>query len=126
MLRLSEDQNTQLHALAERMKKQEEDMAESMRKQDENNWKILSQAKSSFCALLEVKDMLHHVCTAIVDIRGLLLSQATTRSLDPTKGLPLIVEDALGNIIEVPLDLVHSWEVGLPPTAPTSALMNVN
>jgi len=70
MLRLSRDQNTQLHALAERMKKHEIHMAEKLQRQGENSWAILSQVKSGFCVLLEVKDMLHQVCTAVVEIRG--------------------------------------------------------
>ncbi len=111
MLRLSRDQNTQLHALAERMKTQEDKMTEMMKKQDENTWAVLSQAKNVFCVVLEVKDMVNQLCAGIVDLRVLLSSQTMTRPLDPTRNLPLFVEDALGEIIEIPLDLVHSWEV---------------
>jgi len=118
MLRLSRDQNTQLHALAERMKKHEISMAQKLQRQDENSWAILSQVKSGFCVLLEVKDMLHQVCTTVVEIRGLLLNQAISAALDPTKGLPLVVEDAFGNIIEMPLELIHSWEVCLSAMFP--------
>jgi hypothetical protein len=111
MLRLSQDQNTQLFALAERMKQHEENMAERMQKQDENHRAVLSQMKSGFGVLIEVKEMLHQVCAAVVDFRVLLSTQTVARTLDPTKNMPLIVEDALGNIIEFPLGLVHSWEV---------------
>ncbi|GAB1311654.1 Fungal N-terminal domain-containing protein [Madurella fahalii] len=95
-LRLSQDQTTQLYALSERMKNQEE-----------SGWAILSQAKRTFNAVLGVKDMVSQACQAMVELRALVIS----RSLDPTQDMPLIVEDALGNIIKIPLDLVHSWEM---------------
>lgn len=95
-LRLSQDQTTQLYALSERMKKQEGKI-----------WDILSQAKQTFSAVLGVRDMVSQVYQAVIGLRALVISH----SLDPTKDLPLIVEDALGNTIKIPLDLVHSWEV---------------
>lgn len=100
ILHLSQDQTTQLDALTERMKKQEG-----------NTETILSQLRGTLCAVLEIKDKVNHIFKAIIDFRLLLLNQTIPRPLDPTRNLPLIVEDALGTVMEIPLDLVHSWEV---------------
>ncbi|KAK4153252.1 hypothetical protein C8A00DRAFT_15503 [Chaetomidium leptoderma] len=100
MLHLSRDHSTQLYALGEKVEKQEE-----------TGSAVLSQAKGTFRIVLEVKEMVNQLCKTVADIQLLLSSRTITKSLDPTKNLPLIVEDALGNIMEIPLDLVHSWEV---------------
>ncbi len=111
ILRLSQDQNTQLFTLAESMKRHEEAVTKMLQKQDENSGAILSQMTTGLGILLEVKGILNQVCAAVVDVRVFLSTYSITRTLDPTKNLPLVVEDALGNVIEFPLDLIHSWEV---------------
>ncbi|KXX74530.1 hypothetical protein MMYC01_209032 [Madurella mycetomatis] len=87
-LRLSQDRTTQLYALSKRMKKQEGDI-----------WVILFQVKPTFSAVLGIRDMVSQVYQAVIGLQALVISH----SLDPTKDLPLIVEDALGNTIRIPL-----------------------
>lgn len=100
MLHLSRDQSTQLFALSERVKTQTEHIDT-----------VVSQNKSRFRVILDIKDVVTQLVTVVADFRVLLSNQAITRPLDPTRNLPLIVEDALGTLVEIPLDLVHSWGV---------------
>ena len=54
---------------------------------------------------------------AVVSLETAVSDPVLRKPLDPTKGMPLVIEDALRETIEIPLNLVHSWEVGnaLPP-----------
>jgi len=63
------------------------------------------------------------VKSIIVDIKGVLemfksqmsMAEATPRGLDTHwKQAPMTLEDALGNFIPIPLELVNSWDVWLP------------
>ena len=43
------------------------------------------------------------------------MAETTPRGLDTHwKQPPVTLEDALGNLIPIPLELVNSWHVGLP------------
>ncbi|KAK4185619.1 hypothetical protein QBC35DRAFT_465409 [Podospora australis] len=97
---LSLDQNSQLHSLEKRISAQES-----------TNASLLSHATNTFCVVLEIKDTVNRVCQAVVDLRALVTSISSLRLLDPTKNLPLFLEDALGARIEIPLHLIHSWEM---------------
>lgn len=44
----------------------------------------------------------------------MLMAESTPRGLDTHwKQAPVTLEDALGNLIPIPLELVNSWDVGL-------------
>jgi len=81
-----------------------------------DNRETLSIVKSTFCAVREVKDLVDRACQVVVSLQVLASNSMFFRGLDPTRNLPLVVEDALGNILEIPLDLIHSWEVTDLPT----------
>lgn len=59
----------------------------------------------------EVNNHVSHVQRAIVRLETAVSDPVLKNPLDPTKDMPLFIEDPLGNSIEIPLDLVHSWEV---------------
>ncbi|OIW29471.1 hypothetical protein CONLIGDRAFT_328831 [Coniochaeta ligniaria NRRL 30616] len=71
---------------------------------------LLLFTKSSLCAVKGVQQMLGQVFQAVLSLHDLVSRTVYFRSLDPTKGLPIILEDALGNVREVPLNWLHSWE----------------
>lgn len=72
--------------------------------------------------LASVQEINNHVVNvrqAVTTLQTKVTSPMPRNFLDPTKDMPLFVDDALGNTIEIPLRLVHSWEVcdshPLPP-----------
>jgi hypothetical protein len=90
-------------------------VSERLAVQGGNNRETLSIVKSTFSAVREVKDLIDRACQVAVSLQVLASNSIFFRGLDPTRNLPLAAEDALGNILEIPLDLIHSWEVtGLP------------
>ena len=60
----------------------------------------------------EVNDHVNTVRQAVVSLEAAVSDPVLRKPLDPTKGMPLIIDDALRGTIEIPLNLVHSWEVG--------------
>jgi len=66
---------------------------------------------STLSGLHEVKDLIDRLCQMIAKLQVLASNSMFFYGLDPTKDLPLVVEDALGNVLQIPLDLVHSWKV---------------
>lgn len=59
----------------------------------------------------EVNKHVGHVHRAVVQLETAVSDPVLRNALDPTKDMPLIIEDPLRNTIEIPLKLVHTWEV---------------
>lgn len=83
----------------------------SLDRQETNSNTILSVAKSALGAVNGLQQMVDRIYYAVLSLQDVASRALYLRSLDPTKGLPIILEDALGNIREIPLDWVNSWEV---------------
>lgn len=64
-----------------------------MKRQEEHTEAVVSQTSSSYQVVLEVRDMVRQLVQAVVDFRVMLSHQTITRPLDPTRNLPLVVED---------------------------------
>lgn len=63
--------------------------------------------------LVEIKDMLAVVAQNIVRLQFQASDTMHFKALDPTKGMPIMLEDPLGFVLEIPLDCVHDWDVSL-------------
>ena len=50
------------------------------------------------------------VTTALLSLQMLMFAPLL-RGLDPTKGLPVFLEDALGEVLEIPLQWLDDWDV---------------
>lgn len=75
---------------------------------------IFTLMKTTSAALFELKDMLGRCAQLSVSLQTLASNPMFFRSLDPTRNMPVVFEDALGNVLEIPLDWLHNWGVGNP------------
>lgn len=73
-----------------------------LEKQAETGSQAIETLKRTFTALLEVKDMIGQLTQAVVSLQVSASNQSDLRRLDPTKELPVILEDSLGRLIEIP------------------------
>ncbi|KAK4111492.1 hypothetical protein N656DRAFT_780793 [Canariomyces notabilis] len=87
------------------------DVSQRLQVQEVNSKMTLSIVQGTFRAVREVRELVDRVCQAVVGLQIIASNSMFFRALDSTKNLPLVVEDALGSFIEIPLDLVHSWEM---------------
>ncbi|KAB5576011.1 hypothetical protein GE09DRAFT_1265508 [Coniochaeta sp. 2T2.1] len=71
---------------------------------------LLFYAKSTLGAVKSLQQVVGQVFQVALSLRELVVQSIYVRSLDPTKGLPVTFEDALGNVREIPLDWINSWE----------------
>lgn len=77
----------------------------------QTTWMILTKLKGGLAAIFEVKSMVGVIFQWVVDQRSREEYSMGLRGLDPTLNQPLILEDALGNIVEISLSLADCWEV---------------
>ncbi|GAB1309964.1 hypothetical protein MFIFM68171_00174 [Madurella fahalii] len=70
----------------------------------------LASAKQSFTAVVEVKKTLAEVAKAVISIQALASASTCLRFIDPTKDLPVIIEDALGGLFTIPAEWVDCLE----------------
>ncbi|KAJ4147159.1 hypothetical protein LMH87_001704 [Akanthomyces muscarius] len=68
------------------------------------------QDQDTFRAITEVKGHLQSVSQVIVDIQIAASSAMLMRPLDSTRGLPVILEDALGRSLEIPAQWIDTLE----------------
>lgn len=75
------------------------------------NEAILAFVQKLFHSIIELKQMMMQVVEALAQLQIWASSHMSIRGLDPTAGLPIILEDALGYILPIPLEWVEDWEV---------------
>ncbi|RSL94418.1 hypothetical protein CDV31_014332 [Fusarium ambrosium] len=109
MLDLLGVQNTASENQAEKL----EDMSQQLVVQEKSNRDILGLAKDTFSGILEVKALLVQISQTVVNLQVMASNSMFLRPLDPTKELPVILEDALGNELPIPSQWLDSleWEV---------------
>lgn len=88
---------------------------QSMQLVQQNNasWSLFSVAKDALSGILEVKTMLAQVSQNVVNLQAVATSSNIGVSLDPTRDMPVMIEDALGNQLPIPtiwLDTIQ-WDV---------------
>jgi len=85
----------------------------AVHQQESRTQMILFYAKSTLGAVKCLQQMVGQMFQTVLSLHDLASQGLYMRSLDPAKGLPVTLEDALGNIRENPLDWISSWEVCL-------------
>jgi hypothetical protein len=76
---------------------------------------IMLCLKQWIAALIDLKRTLAYVATMVAHIHIFIASSHSLYALDPTKGLPAILEDALGRRFSLPAEWLDGleWEVGI-------------
>ncbi|UPK95737.1 hypothetical protein LCI18_006672 [Fusarium solani-melongenae] len=71
------------------------------------------RAADTFYGMLEVKALLFQMSQTVINLQVMASHSMFLRPLDPTKELPVILEDALGNELPIPAQWLDSleWEV---------------
>ncbi|KAH7254936.1 hypothetical protein MRS44_016409 [Fusarium solani] len=90
-----------------------EDVSQQLVTQEKSSRDILGLAKDTFCGMLEVKALLVQISQTVINLQVMATHSMFLRPLDPTKELPVILEDALGNELPIPAQWLDSleWEV---------------
>ena len=83
--------------------------------QDRNSWDILSVAKDALSGIMEVKSLMIQLSQNVINLQIIASNPIFLRSLDPTKELPVVLEDALGRHLMIPPEWIDAldWEVRL-------------
>ncbi|KAK8929294.1 hypothetical protein VCV18_001956 [Metarhizium anisopliae] len=81
--------------------------------QEKGGRAILAVAKDAFRGIIEVKKLLAQVSQNVIDLQVVASNSICIRPLDPTRGVPVILEDALGRSLEIPAQWIDTleWEV---------------
>ncbi|RSL64865.1 hypothetical protein CEP51_013081 [Fusarium floridanum] len=111
------DQEEMLDLMRQQRKTTEEqvqkldEVSQQLVKQDTSSRNILAVAGEALSAIIQVKDLLFQVSQDVINVRTVLNSMFT-RSMDPTKELPVTIEDALGRHVPIPPEWLDSldWE----------------
>jgi len=73
--------------------------------------------KQSLAAVVEIKELLAQVANVVVSFQA--SSSTLLRFMDPTKELPVIVEDALGRQLTIPPGWIEFLQWNVSPAALT-------
>lgn len=113
ILELLRDQGRASEKQAEKL----EDMGQQLAVQEKSGRDILGLAKATFCGILEVKALLVQISQTVINLQVMASRSIYLRPLDPTKELPVVLEDALGNELPLPAEWLDSleWEVSIRP-----------
>ncbi|KID65919.1 hypothetical protein MAN_05578, partial [Metarhizium hybridum] len=81
--------------------------------QEKGGRAILAVAKDAFRGIIEVKKLLAQVSENVIDLQVVASNSICIRPLDSTRGVPVILEDALGRSLEIPAQWIDTleWEV---------------
>lgn len=109
-------QTEQLNAQSEQLeqaKQQLQAQSKQLVVQYEQGRSIFSVAKDALSGILEVKTMLVQVSQNVVNLHAVATNPSAGMVLDPTREMPVMLEDALGRQMPIPavwLDTIQ-WEV---------------
>ncbi|EXU97164.1 hypothetical protein X797_009783 [Metarhizium robertsii] len=81
--------------------------------QEKGGRAILAVARDAFRGIIEVKKLLAQVSQNVIDLQVVASNSIFIRPLDPTRGVPVILEDALGRSLEIRAQWIDTleWEV---------------
>lgn len=77
---------------------------------ERNSRTILTLARDALRGASAVKDLLSSVAEVVANLQIMASNAALMRSLDSTKGLPVVLEDALGRPLEIPAEWIDTLE----------------
>lgn len=74
-------------------------------------------SQGAHVALCVIVALLEQMAQGLVSLQACVFGWIALRSLrlDATRGLPVRLEDAMGSIIELPLECLYGWQVRRPP-----------
>ncbi|KAG8407245.1 hypothetical protein J3458_020734 [Metarhizium acridum] len=72
---------------------------------------ILPWVKMTYETVGEIKEMVGNVTRLVASMQSLASDSLLFRTLDPTREKPVLLEDPLGHIVEIPMDWIHDWSV---------------
>jgi hypothetical protein len=77
---------------------------------------VLTTVKQSLASVVEIKETLAQIARVVVSFQVSSSASMFSRSLDPTRELPVILEDALGRRLTIPAKWIEclTWRVSLP------------
>lgn len=98
---------------SERQAEKLDEVSQQLVTQDKSNQSILAVAKDALCAILEVKGLLFQVSENVINLQIMASDTMFNRLLDPTRELPVVIEDALGRKLPIPAQCLDSleWEI---------------
>ncbi|KAL8397732.1 hypothetical protein RB594_004438 [Gaeumannomyces avenae] len=72
----------------------------------------MSSQNASCAALGIIALLLEQLAQGVANIPALFFGWITLNNLrlDPTRGLPVHIEDAMGNLVDLQLDWLHEWQ----------------
>lgn len=110
MLRLLKGQHDIANRQADQLKAVNEQLVVCSR----SNSDVLTSVKQSLAAVVEIKELLAQVAKVVVSFQVSASSSTFLRFLDPTKELPIVVEDALGRRLTILPEWIEflQWKVG--------------
>ncbi len=111
MLRLLKEQCDTSKRQADELKAVNDQLVSHSR----SNWEILTSMKQSLSAVVEIKETLAQVANVVLSAQFLASTSTFLRFMDPTTELPIIVEDALGRSLPIPVEWIDclEWNVSL-------------
>lgn len=68
--------------------------------------------EQTFQAFSISSNLLHKLVEDVQHVKYQMWNLPPIGALDPTKDLPVMLEDSLGHILAVPMDWIKTWEVG--------------
>lgn len=87
---------------------------------EQNSCTILTLARDTLRGMLAVKSLLDSISEGVANLQIAASNAAAIRSLDPTKGLPVVLEDALGRPLEIPAQWIDTLEWNVVRPVPDS------
>ncbi len=82
--------------------------------QERTGQTLLETAKQALSGIFQVKAILVDLAEKVIHLQVMVSNATYTRGPDPTKELPIILEDTLGSCLTLPEDWIHDWEVRIP------------
>ncbi|WAO84146.1 Hypothetical protein NCS54_00135200 [Fusarium falciforme] len=103
-----------LHLIQQRKASDEQaqkldELSQLLAKQDKSSLSVLAVAGDALSAILQVKDLLIQVSQDAINV-DMVFNSTHLRPMDPTNGLPAIIEDALGRQVPIPAEWLGSLE----------------
>ena len=86
-------------------------LARSFLRQDKTSQTILAKTNSIYQSMSSIQNMLQKIYHAVVDLQYRATDSRFFAGPNPSFGKGIIIEDALGNTIEINWGLVNSWNV---------------
>lgn len=118
LLEFLQEQRTANEQRAEKQLQRPDEVNQRLATQEKGSRNILAVAEDALHGILEVKNLLIQVSQNVIDLQITASNSIFIRLPDPTRELPVILEDALGRHLEIPAQWIDTleWEVSLHQT----------